>query len=75
MQLRVQKMRPENKCFANLQHLTHGPLTKTMGRTQVGVHRNKASLLLTYSGVHDIPVQHIYFCIRPICREIDFYFF
>lgn len=75
MQLRVQKMRPENKCFANFQHLTHGPFTKKMGRAQVGVHGNKASLLLTYSSVHDIPVQCIHFCIRPICQEIDIFFF
>lgn len=75
MQLRIQKMRPENKCFANFQHLTHGPFTKKMGRAQVGVHGNKASLLLTYSGVRDIPVQRIHFCIRAYMPRNRLFFF
>lgn len=65
----------ENKCFANLQHLTHGPLTKKMGRAQVEVHGNKASLSLTYSGVHDISVKRVYFCIRRMPRNRLFFFF
>ena len=46
-----------------------------MGRAQVGVHGNKASLSLTYSGVHDISVKRVYFCIRPMPRNRLFFFF
>lgn len=74
MQLRIQKMRPENKCFANFQHLTHGPFTKKMGRAQVGVHGNKASLLLIQ--VFMTFLSNVFtFASGPICQEIDFFFF
>ena len=39
------------------------------------MHGNKASLSLTYSGVHDISVKRVYFCIRPMPRNRLFFFF